>query len=194
MDNVVIFTQATPLLSIILIIIALCLGIIFYLWSLQVLKRIELQIIKMKQNAEHLEYLSQYIYETSYFLLKDKKGIEKNDYDNIALDLPNKQDILDELEEIKKQIKNIKENSNIIKEEASQKKVNNSENLQKIYPNPGDDAHPHTLSPAEEERFGNISDLITTYLRELQEEKERVCAQDLVYTMPTNILWQILQT
>ena len=50
-------------------------------------------------------------------------------------------------------------------------------------------------SLAEEERFDNISDLITTYLRELQEEKERVCAQDLVYTMPNQYsLADIYQT
>ncbi len=194
MENFVMFTQTTPLLSIILIILALCLGIVFYLWSLQVFKKIELQIIKMKQNAENLEYLSQYIYETSYFILKEKRQTAKNDR-NVAVEFLDKQAVLDELDEIKKQIQSIKRDHNLTNIESSQKVVDNAESHKKIYSNKTDNVLTQPLTPNEEAKFNNISGLIISYLKDLTEEKEHVCAQDLVYTMPNQYsLADIYQT
>lgn len=70
MENIPILGQTSQLLASSIVILALCLGIIFYFWSLNLYRRIELLIIKMRKNIDHLESLSQTIYETAYFELK----------------------------------------------------------------------------------------------------------------------------
>ncbi len=70
MENIPILGQTSQLLASSIVILALCLGIIFYFWSLNLYKKIELLIIKMRKNIDHLESLSQTIYETAYFELK----------------------------------------------------------------------------------------------------------------------------
>ena len=103
METILLLEQTAPLFIIILIILALCLGIIFYLWSMQNLKNIELKIVRMKNNISNLEYLSQSIYETTYF--KMKKSHQRNNYENTTH--YNAEIALDELKEIKEQIQYI---------------------------------------------------------------------------------------
>jgi hypothetical protein len=70
MENIPVFGQTSQLLASGIIILALCLGIIFYFWSLNLYKRIEQLITRMRKNIDNLEKLSQSIYETAYFELK----------------------------------------------------------------------------------------------------------------------------
>jgi hypothetical protein len=70
MENIPILGQTSQLLASGIILLALCLGIIFYFWSLNLFKKIELLINRMRKNIDNLEKLSQSIYETAYFELK----------------------------------------------------------------------------------------------------------------------------
>jgi len=74
MENIPVLGQTSQLLASGIVLLALCLGIIFYFWSLNLLKKIELLIIKMRQNIDSLESLSQSIYETAYLELKKETG------------------------------------------------------------------------------------------------------------------------
>ncbi|MFW6149759.1 MAG: hypothetical protein ACOC6D_07865, partial [Atribacterota bacterium] len=62
MENVSVLGQSSQLLASGIVLLALCLGIVFYYWSLQLFKKFDLQIKKMKQNIDSLETLSQSIY------------------------------------------------------------------------------------------------------------------------------------
>lgn len=176
-----IFNQTAPLLAIIMIILALCLGIIFYLWSLQILKKIELLITKMKQNVDNLEYLSQYIYETAYF--KMTESIQKNRNEGSALS--NLEVNFDELREVKKQIHYIIEKQDEINQKLSQKTDNYSEKQKEIYSKKNNITFPQSFPLGEEDKYKDISELIIMYLKDLLQEKGQVTAQELVYTMPS---------
>lgn len=70
MENIPVLGQTSQLLASGIVLLALCLGIIFYFWSLNLFKKIELLITKMKQNIDSLENLSQSMYETAYLEMK----------------------------------------------------------------------------------------------------------------------------
>ena len=74
MENIPVLGQTSQLLASGIVLLALCLGIIFYFWSLNLLKKIELLITKMRQNIDSLESLSQSIYETAYLEMKKETG------------------------------------------------------------------------------------------------------------------------
>ena len=181
MEIISLLEQTTPLLAIILIMLALCLGIIFYLWSVQNLKNIELQIIRMKNNIFNLEYLSQSIYETAYFKMKESS--QRNSHENTANS--DAGIALDELKEIKEQIQYIIEKQAEIGHDhkSSQKIDINSKNTEEIYSNKNNTFIPHFPQDGED-KYKKISELIVTYLKDLRQEKGQVTAQELVYTMP----------
>jgi hypothetical protein len=174
------FEQTAPLLAIIVIILALCLGIIFYLWSRQLLKKIELMITSMKQNADNLEYLSQYIYESAYFKMKEDSTENQNKDSTPSFEIVN------DLKEAKGQIQNIRESQVEIKQKLNEE-LNirkSSEKIQNATPTNPDTVLVQSLSPKEEEKYEKIRELIITYLKDLWQEKGQVTAQELVYTMP----------
>lgn len=179
MGNIRIFDQTAPLLAIILIILAFCLAIIFYIWSLRVLKKIESQISKMKQNVTNLEDLSQYIYETAYFDIKDSVGRGKNgDRTPIIPGIS-----IDELNELKSQIQYLEERQKEINQKLYQKEEKKPEK-QKETPSNKNSAFVPTLQPDEEDKYKKISDLIVMHLNDLLQKKGQVTAQELVYAMP----------
>jgi hypothetical protein len=174
------FEQTAPLLAIIVIILALCLGIIFYLWSRQLLKKIELMITSMKQNADNLEYLSQYIYESAYFKMKEDSTGNQNKDSTPSFEIVN------DLKEVKGQIQNIRESQAEIKQKLNEE-LNirkSSEKIQNATPTNPDTVLVQSLSTKEEEKYEKIRELIITYLKDLWQEKGQVTAQELVYTMP----------
>ncbi|MDD3656602.1 MAG: hypothetical protein PHI72_07550 [Atribacterota bacterium] len=180
MENIILLGQTAPWLSIIMIVLAMCLGIIFYLWSIQIIKKIELLIIKMKQNVDNLEYLSQYIYEIAYFKMKENN--QRNRDEDIALS--NENINLNELKEVKKQIQYVKEMQMEINQKLNRKADDISEKQQEVYSNKNDVTFPQSVPSGEEDKYKDISELIIMYLKELLREKEQVTAQELVYAMP----------
>lgn len=176
MGNTSEFIPSTPLLAIFMIILALCLGIIFYLWSLQILKKIESMIGRMKQNTDNLENLSQYIYETAYFKLKESRETFNNK------DMTSYGKI--ELEEIKRQIQQIMKKQDEIKQKLDLKDEKNPEKKEEIYSNNKDKNFLTSFPAGEEEKYKDISALIVSCLKDLLREKEQVTAQELVYAMP----------
>ena len=74
MENIPVLGQTSQLLASGIILLALGLGIIFYFWSLNLFKKIELLISSMKKNIDSLENMSQSIYETAYLEMKKKSG------------------------------------------------------------------------------------------------------------------------
>ena len=180
MENIILLGQTAPWLSIIMIVLALCLGIIFYLWSIQIIKKIELLIIKMKQNVDNLEYLSQYIYETAYFKMKENH--HRNRDEDTALS--NENINLNELKEVNKQLQYVKEVQMEINQKLNRKTDDISKKQQEVYSNKNNVIFPQSFPSGEEDKYKNISELIIMYLKELLREKDQVTAQELVYTMP----------
>ncbi len=176
MSNISELILSTPLLAIFMIILALFLGVIFYLWSLQILKKIELMISKMKHNADNLEYLSQYIYETTYFKLKESKESNSNEE---GVSSGKKM----EWEEIKRQMQQVMNKQNEIDQKLNQREENPEKKVE-IYSNK-DKIFSQSFPAGEEGKYQNISALIVTYLKDLLQGKEQVTAQDLVYAMPS---------
>ncbi len=179
MENIRIFDQTAPLLAIILIILAFCLAIIFYIWSLRVLKKIESQIIRMKQHVNNLENLSQYIYETAYFDMKDSVNRGRKE-DRTT---PDSRISLDEFKELQSQIQHLEERQAEINQILYQKEEKKPEK-QKETPSNKKGAFMPSLQPGEEDKYEKISELIVMYLNDLLQEKEQVTAQELVYAMP----------
>lgn len=69
-ENLFLFGQTFQLMAIGVIVLAFGLGIIFFIWSLRLIKKIELLIGRMKKDIDSLENLSQSIYETAYQEMK----------------------------------------------------------------------------------------------------------------------------
>jgi hypothetical protein len=178
-ENIFLLEQTAPLLAIALIVLALSLGIIFYLWSVQNLKKIKLQIIEMKNNVSILEYLSQSIYETAYLKLKGDSLGNNSEIKTIS----NAGIGLDELKEVQKQIKYIAEKQAEINQILRQKIDDDSKNQKEIYSNKKKTFIPH-FPQGQEDKFNKISELIIMNLKNLKQEKEQVTAQELVYAMP----------
>ena len=179
MESIFLLEQTAPLLAIVLILLALSLGIIFYLWSVQNLKRIESQVIEMKNNVSNLEHLSQSIYETAYLNMKEnnhRNNSHGTTVSNAGIDL-------DELKEVKKQIKYIIEKQTEINQILSQKFDNDTEKQTEIYSNKNKTFIPH-FPQGEEDKFHKISELIIMHLKNLKQERAQVTAQELVYAMP----------
>jgi hypothetical protein len=178
MNNIAVFGQSLLLLAGGFVLLGLCLGIVFYSWSLQLFKKLDAQINKMKQNIESLEALSQFVYETSYQDIK-KIGIKDEQNEKIAQNTKTKEHIL---EEIKGDIQNI-----IQKQTDISKKLE-----QKIHKEPSrkegyfslDTGSDKFLSEEEKTKYQNISKLLLKNLQDLLKEKEQVAAQELVYTIP----------
>ena len=179
MENIRIFDQTAPLLAIILIILAFCLAIIFYIWSLRVLKKIEAQISKMKQNVTNLEDLSQYIYETAYFDMKDSISKGKNGNRTPIISGIS----IDEFNELKSQIQYLEERQEEINQKIYQKEEKKPEK-EKETPLNNNSTFMPTLQPGEEDKYEKISDLIVMHLKGLLQKQEQVTAQELVYAMP----------
>ncbi len=74
MENIPVLGQTSQLLASGIILLALCLGVIFYFWSLNLFKKIESLMTSMRKNIDSLENLSQSIYETAYLEMKEKTG------------------------------------------------------------------------------------------------------------------------
>ena len=179
MENILVLEQTAPLLAIVLIFLALFLGIIFYRWSVQNLKKIESQVIEMKNNVSNLEYLSQSIYETAYLDMKENYN-RNNSHSKVV---PNTGIGLDELKEVKNQIKYITEKQTEINQILSQKIDVDTEKQTEIYSNKNQTIIPH-FPREEEDKFHKISELIIMHLKNLKQEKGQVTAQELVYAMP----------
>ncbi|MDD3539310.1 MAG: hypothetical protein PHQ06_03985, partial [Atribacterota bacterium] len=174
------FDQTAQLLAIIVIVLALCLGLIFYFWSQQLFKKIELMVSKMKQNVDNLEYLSQYIYESAYFNMKERGMVNQNK------DSAPSGEIVNDWKEVKEQIQNLRESQAEIKQKLNEE-LNihkSSEKIENGKPTNPDSILGQSLSPKEEEKYEKIRELIIMYLKDLGSEKGQVTAQDLVYTMP----------
>jgi len=158
MENIPLLGQTSQLLASGIILLALCLGIIFYFWSLNLLKKIELLITKMRQNIDSLESLSQSIYETAYLEMKKETGYFVKTKTEITQNTDQQPD--EELEEQKVFSVNPKK--------AVSKK-----------PKPE-----QSSKPEEKDKYQSISELIVRYFKDLLQEKEQVTAQELVYAMP----------
>ncbi len=179
MENILYLEQTAPLLAIVLIVLALFMGIIFYLWSVQNLKKIESQIIEMKNNAFSLEYLSQSIYETAYLKLEEnsnRNSCESTVTSNTGMDY-------NELKEVKKQIQCITEKQAEINQILSQKIDDDSKNQKDTYSNKKKIFIQH-FPQGQEDKFHKISELIIMHLNNLKQERGQVTAQELVYAMP----------
>ncbi len=178
MENISVLGQSSQLLASGIVLLALCLGIVFYYWSLQLFKKFDLQIKKMKQNIDSLEALSQSIYETAYRDIK-KKDIKDNPDDNIA-NIPKKEQYV--LEEIKAQIQNLiqrqAEITQTMEEKLNEQKPEQQENFSL------DTGSEQFLKAEEKAKYQKISKLVIKHLKDLLKEKEQVTAQELVYTMP----------
>jgi len=178
MENISVLGQSSQLLASGIVLLALCLGIVFYYWSLQLFKKFDLQIKKMKQNIDSLEALSQSVYETAYRDIK-KKDIKDNPDDNIA-NIPKKEQYV--LEEIKAQIQNLiqrqAEITQTIEEKLNEQKPEQQENFSL------DTGSEQFLKAEEKAKYQKISQLVMKHLKDLLKEKEQVTAQELVYTMP----------
>lgn len=174
------FDQTAQLLAIIVIVLALCLGLIFYFWSQQLFKKIELMVSKMKQNVDNLEYLSQYIYESAYFNMKERGMVNQNK------DSAPSGEIVNNLKKVIEEIQNLRESQIEIKQKLNEKfsSYKSSEQIQNTMPTNPDTILVQSLSPKEEEKYEKIRELIIMYLKDLGSEKGPVTAQDLVYTMP----------
>lgn len=174
------FDQTAQLLAIIVIVLALCLGLIFYFWSQQLFKKIELMVSKMKQNVDNLEYLSQYIYESAYFNMKERGMVNQNK-DSVPSG-----EIVNNLKKVIEEIQNLRESQIEIKQKLNEKfsSYKSSEQIQNTMPTNPDTILVQSLSPKEEEKYEKIRELIIMYLKDLGSEKGQVTAQDLVYTMP----------
>ncbi len=174
------FDQTAQLLAIIVIVLALCLGLIFYFWSQQLFKKIELMVSKMKQNVDNLEYLSQYIYESAYFNMKERGMVNQNK------DSAPSGEIVNNLKKVIEEIQNLRESQIEIKQKLNEKfsSYKSSEQIQNTMPTNPDTILVQSLSPKEEEKYEKIRELIIMYLKDLGSEKGQVTAQDLVYTMP----------
>ncbi|MBP8718962.1 MAG: hypothetical protein KBI07_07800 [Candidatus Atribacteria bacterium] len=179
MENML-FDQTAQLLAIIVIVLALCLGLIFYFWSQQLFKKIELMVSKMKQNVDNLEYLSQYIYESAYFNMKERGMVNQNK------DSAPSGEIVNNLKKVIEEIQNLRESQIEIKQKLNEKfsSYKSSEQIQNTMPTNPDTILVQSLSPKEEEKYEKIRELIIMYLKDLGSEKGQVTAQDLVYTMP----------
>jgi len=178
MESISVLGESSQLMASGIILLALCLGIVFYSWSLQLFKKFDLQITKMKQNIDSLENLSQSIYETAYWDIK-KKDIKDNPIDNIA-NIHKKEQYV--LEEIKAQIQNLiqrqTEISQTIEAKFNEQKPGQQENFSL------DTGSEQFLKAEEKAKYQKISQLVMKHLKDLLKEKEQVIAQELVYTMP----------
>ncbi|HKK83069.1 MAG TPA: hypothetical protein VJ958_02450 [Atribacterota bacterium] len=178
MESISVLGESSQLMASGIILLALCLGIVFYSWSLQLFKKFDLQITKMKQNIDSLENLSQSIYETAYWDIK-KKDIKDNPIDNIA-NIHKKEQYV--LEEIKAQIQNLiqrqAEISQTIEAKLNEQKPEQQENFSL------DTGSEQFLKAEEKAKYQKISQLVIKHLKDLLKEKEQVTAQELVYTMP----------
>jgi len=166
MENIPVFGQAIQLLASGIILLALCLGIIFYIWSINIYKRIELLTINMKRNIDSLENLSQLIYEKAYSDMEKKTiGVNKTQEKSSVLSSKNP-DIQDEIDE----------------------KV-------PLFPAKDKDSETRSSLKNESQKYQDISKLILQSLNELLEEKEQVTAQELIYAIPNDYpLADIYQT
>ena len=178
MENISVLGESSQLMASGIIILALCLGIVFYSWSLQLFKKFDLQITKMKQNIDSLEHLSQSIYETAYWDIKKKDNKDSPDMD-IANILKKEQYIL---EEIKVKIQNLiqkQDEINLITEEKFAEKK--TEQQKKFSLDTGSEQF---LKAEDKAKYQKISQLVIKHLKDLLKEKEQITAQELVYTMP----------
>lgn len=178
MNNIAVFGQSLLLLAGGFVLLGLCLGIVFYSWSLLLFKKLDVQINKMKQNIESLEALSQFVYETSYQDIK-KIGIKDEQNEKIAQNTKTKEHIL---EEIKGDIQNIIQKQTDISKKLEQKIHKESSRKEGYFSlDAGSDKF---LSEEEKTKYQNISKLLLKNLQDLLKEKEQVAAQELVYTIP----------
>lgn len=178
MENISVFGQSFLLLAGGIVLLGLCMGIVFYSWSLQLFKKLDIQIKQMKQNIESLESLSQFVYETSY---RDIKKMASKDKQNIK----NSNNFMTEqpiLEAIKNDIENLiqkqTEISKTLEQKTSEKPISQDDYLSL---NTGS---VQFLSEEEKTKYQQISKLILKHLQDLLKEKEQVTAQELVYAMP----------
>ena len=125
MENIPVLGQTSLLLASSIILLALCLGIVFYFWSLHLFKKIELLISNMRENIDSLENLSQSIYETAYWGIKEEAEYCNQRQTVIAQKISNK---LDEKEpEKQKAVLSNKRTENLSPEEEQDKYQNISE-------------------------------------------------------------------
>ncbi len=177
MENIPVLSQTSQLLASGIVILALCMGIIFYFWSLHLFKKIELQITKMRQNIDSLENLSQSIYETAYLEMeKEYRGSKQEDKET---NNPKKEQLI--LEEIRGQIQNLIQRQNEMSQKIDQKLGKEPEEQKEFSSN----TRPAQFSQLEEqEKYQKIRELIIRHLKKLLQEKEQVITQELVYAMP----------
>src|SRR6056297_763325 len=178
MENISVLGESSQLMASGIILLASCLGIVFYSWSLQLFKKFDLQITKMKQNIDSLENLSQSIYETAYWDIKKKDNKDSPDM-NIANILKKEQYVLEEIKvQVQNLIKRQAEINQTIEEKLNEKKTEQQESFSL------DKGSEQFLKAEEKAKYQKISQLVIKYINDLLKEKEQVTAQELVYKMP----------
>jgi len=158
MENIPLLGQTSQLLASGIILLALCLGIIFYFWSLNLLKKIELLITKMRQNIDSLESLSQSIYETAYLEMKKETGY----FVQTKTEITQKADQEPDKEPEEQKVFSVNPKKAVSKNQKPEQ----------------------SSKPEEKDKYQSISELIVRYFKDLLQEKEQVTAQELVYAMP----------
>jgi len=156
MENIPVFGQTVQLLASGIILLALCLGVIFYFWSVDMCSKIELLTTSMKRNIYSLENLSQLIYEKAYSELeKETKGMYREQ----------------------------KVDSRLSSDNSDAQYANDESKTFSPIKNIGSDTKFSSLHK-ESEKYQEISKLILKSLKDLLEEKEQVTAQELFYAIP----------
>lgn len=179
MGNISVFVQSFLLLSGGVVLLGLFLGIAFYSWSLELFKKLDIQVKQMKQNIDSLEALSQFVYETSYREIQ-KININKSQIGKI----PNNHMIEQHILEIKNDIRNLIQKQTEISKTLEQKESEETREQKGILSlNTGSEQF---LSEEEKVKYQQINKLILRNLQELLKEKNQVTAQELVYAMPDN--------
>lgn len=166
MENIPVFGQTIQLLASGIILLALCLGINFYFWSINICKKIELLTTSMKKNIDNLENLSQLIYEKAYTEMEKKAAGTHKD----------------------------QEKGSRLRSDDSGAQYGIDEN-KSFSPAKDVESKTQFSLKKESEKYQDISKLILQSLKNLLEEKEQVTAQELIYAIPNKYpLADIYQT
>lgn len=180
MGNISVFGQSLLISAGVIVLLGLCLGILFYFWSLQLFKKIDMQIKQMKQNIDGLEALSQFVYETSYRDIK-KIALKDNQNEKITQNIQAKQHVL---EEIRLNIENLIQKQTEISKKIEEKTMEDRSRKEDYF-SVGTGLN-QLLSEEEKAKQQEISKLILKNLQDLLKEKEQVTVQELVYTITDN--------
>jgi DNA polymerase II small subunit/DNA polymerase delta subunit B len=107
---------------------------------------------------------------------------------NRELNTAPSEEIVNDLKEVKGQIRNLIERQAEINQRLNEElKLNihkSSEKMKNVASTNSDTVLIQSFSPEEEEKYEKLRELIIMYLKDLWQEKGQVTAQELVYAMP----------